>query len=104
MVRWIFPNTHIPRSLTMPDTTLLEIPEGEQAQRLAALRRARYGYLLALHVVLLCAAATHRRRLPSCYAVHAPVCPASSASITLSNGASPLTGTANWPSPSALPS
>src|SRR5437899_12945232 len=56
MVRWIFPNTHIPRSLTMPDTTLLDIPEGEQAQMLAALRRARYGYLLALHVLLLCAA------------------------------------------------
>src|SRR6266581_6419843 len=56
MVRWIFPNTHIPRSLTMPDTTLLDIPEGEQAQMLAALRRARYGYLLAFHVLLLCAA------------------------------------------------
>jgi len=31
----------------MPDTTLLDIPEEEQAQMLAALRRARYGYLLA---------------------------------------------------------
>ena len=31
----------------MPDTTLLDIPAEEQAQRLAALRRARYGYLLA---------------------------------------------------------
>src|SRR5919201_5418153 len=40
----------------MPDTTLLDIPEEEQDQMLAALRRARYGYLLALHVVLLCAA------------------------------------------------
>jgi transposase len=40
----------------MPDTTLLDIPAEEQAQRLAALRRARYGYLLALHVLLLCAA------------------------------------------------
>src|SRR4029077_9643524 len=56
MVRWIFPNTHIPRSLTMPDTTLLDIPAEEQDQMLAALRRARYGYLLALHVLLLCAA------------------------------------------------
>src|SRR5919197_4197393 len=56
MVRWIFPNTHRPRSLTMPDTTLLDIPEEEQALMLAALRRARYGYLLALHVLLLCAA------------------------------------------------
>src|SRR5215475_7033366 len=56
MVRWIFPNTHIPRSLTMPDTTFLDIPQEEQDQMLAALRRARYGYLLALHVLLLCAA------------------------------------------------
>src|SRR4029434_5174696 len=59
MVRWIFPNTHIPRSLTMPDTTLLDIPQDEQDQMLAALRRARYGYLLALHVLLLCAAGHH---------------------------------------------
>jgi putative transposase len=40
----------------MPDTTLLDIPEEEQDQMLAALRRARYGHLLALHVLLLCAA------------------------------------------------
>lgn len=40
----------------MPDTTLLDMPHEEQAQMLAALRRARYGYLLALHVLLLCAA------------------------------------------------
>ena len=40
----------------MPDTTLLDIPQEEQDQMLAALRRARYGYLLALHVLLLCAA------------------------------------------------
>ena len=33
----------------MPATTLLEIPQEEQDQMLAALRRARYGYLLALH-------------------------------------------------------
>src|SRR3989441_9650166 len=56
MIRWIFPNTHISRSLTMPASTLLDIPEEEQVQMLAALRRARYGYLLALHVLLLCAA------------------------------------------------
>src|ERR1700745_908079 len=59
MVRWIFPNTHIPRSLTMPDTTLLDSPQAEQDQMRAALRRARYGYLLALHVLLLCAAGRH---------------------------------------------
>jgi hypothetical protein len=40
----------------MPDTTLLKIPQAEQDQMLAALRRARYGYLLALHGLLLCAA------------------------------------------------
>jgi transposase len=43
----------------MPDTTLLDIPQDEQDQRLAALRRARYGSLLALHVLLLCAAGRH---------------------------------------------
>jgi putative transposase len=40
----------------MPKTTCVEIPQEEQAQMLAALRRARYGYLLALHILLLCAA------------------------------------------------
>jgi hypothetical protein len=40
----------------MPKCTFVEIPEEEQAQMLAALRRARYGYLLALHILLLCAA------------------------------------------------
>jgi transposase len=40
----------------MPASTLLDIPEEEQVQMLAALRRARYGYLLAFHVLLLCAA------------------------------------------------
>jgi putative transposase len=45
----------------MPNTTLLDLPQEEQAQMLAALRRARYGYLLALHVLLLCAA----RRTPT---------------------------------------
>src|SRR4029434_7513012 len=56
MRRWIFPNTHISRSPTMPDTPLLDVPAAEQDQMLAALRRTRYGYLLALHVLLLCAA------------------------------------------------
>ena len=40
----------------MPKSTFVEIPPGEQAQMLAALRRARYGYMLALHILLLCAA------------------------------------------------
>ena len=56
MVRWTFLNIHISRGLTMPDTTLLDMPHEEQAQMLAARRRARYGSLLALHVLLLCAA------------------------------------------------
>jgi putative transposase len=39
----------------MPKSTFVETPEEEQVQMLAALRRARYGYLLALHILLLCA-------------------------------------------------
>ena len=40
----------------MPSTTLLELPLEEQAQMRAILRRARYGSLLAFHILLLCAA------------------------------------------------
>jgi transposase len=40
----------------MPKRTFVDIPQEEQRQMLAVLRRARYGYLLALHIVLLCAA------------------------------------------------
>ena len=40
----------------MPATTILDMPTSEQDQMLATLRRARYGYVLALHVLLLCAA------------------------------------------------
>jgi transposase len=40
----------------MPKSTFVEMPKEEQSQMLAALRRARYGYLLALHILLLCAA------------------------------------------------
>ena len=39
----------------MPATTLLEIPAPTQAQMLAELRHVRYGYLLSLHILLLCA-------------------------------------------------
>ena len=35
----------------MPRSTLLDLPPEEQVQMLAALRRALYGYLLALHIV-----------------------------------------------------
>ena len=40
----------------MPRPTIGEIPLEEQARMRAELRRARYGYLLALHLLLLCAA------------------------------------------------
>jgi hypothetical protein len=40
----------------MPKSTVVEIPVEEQAQMLAVLRRARYGSLLALHILLLCTA------------------------------------------------
>jgi integrase len=40
----------------VPRTTIVDIPPVEQAWMLAELRRARYGYLLALHLLLLCAA------------------------------------------------
>jgi hypothetical protein len=40
----------------VPRTTIGEIPLAEQARLLAELRRARYGYLLALPLLLLCAA------------------------------------------------
>jgi transposase len=43
----------------MPSTTILEIPQEEQDRMVGALRRARYGYLLALHVLLLSAAGPH---------------------------------------------
>jgi putative transposase len=39
----------------MPNSAFVAISPEEQAQMLAALRRARYGYLLALHILLLCA-------------------------------------------------
>jgi putative transposase len=40
----------------MPKSTVMEIPSEEHRQMVAALRRARYGHLLALHILLLCAA------------------------------------------------
>ncbi len=39
----------------MPGKTILEIPLAEQAKMLCELRAARYGYLRALHILLLCA-------------------------------------------------
>ena len=40
----------------MRGSTILDIPPQEQAGMLAELRQARYGALLAVHVLLLCAA------------------------------------------------
>lgn len=40
----------------MPGATILDVPQHEQEWMLAELRRARYGSLLTLHVLLLCAA------------------------------------------------
>jgi hypothetical protein len=40
----------------VPSPTVLEIPPEEQAQMRAVLCRMRYGYLLAFHILLLCAA------------------------------------------------
>ena len=37
----------------MPRSTIVDIPPPEQARMLAEVRRARYGYLLALHLLLL---------------------------------------------------
>jgi hypothetical protein len=39
----------------MPKNTVIEMCPKEQAGLLAVLRRARYGYLLTLHIRLLCA-------------------------------------------------
>jgi transposase len=39
----------------MPKSTVVDLPQEAQSQMLATLRRARYGYLLALHMLLLCA-------------------------------------------------
>jgi transposase len=40
----------------VPRPTIVEIPPEEQGRMRAELRRARYGYLLAVHLLLLCAA------------------------------------------------
>jgi hypothetical protein len=40
----------------MPKSTFVDLSPEQHRQILVALRRARYGYLLALHLLLLCAA------------------------------------------------
>jgi hypothetical protein len=39
----------------VPGKTILDIPDEEQEQMLRQLRQARYGYLLSIHILLLCA-------------------------------------------------
>jgi transposase len=63
----------------MPHGPFVEIPEEEQAQMLAVLRRARYGYLLALHILLWCATGRHPTEVAavlfcSCSSVYRTVC------------------------------
>jgi hypothetical protein len=58
----------------MPVSTVPDIPQDEQAQMLAALRRARYGYLPALHALLLDAAGRTPRRSPLAPSAPTPVC------------------------------
>jgi putative transposase len=41
--------------VSVPGSTILDIPQAEQDAYLAAIRRSRYGYLLSLHILLLCA-------------------------------------------------
>jgi Homeodomain-like domain len=43
----------------MPNSTFVDIPKEEHAEMLAALRRARYGDLLPLHILWLCATGRH---------------------------------------------
>ena len=58
----------------MPKTTSLEIPQEEQAQMLAALRRARYGYLLALHILLCVLRDATPPKLPTSCSARVPAC------------------------------
>jgi putative transposase len=50
----------------VPGLTILDVPRHEQEWMLAELRRARYGYLLALHVLLLCAAGRTPTEIATC--------------------------------------
>ena len=60
--------THIPvsRSPYHAQYHLTRNAQAEQAQMLATLRRARYGYQLALHVLLLCAAQRTPNEIAAC--------------------------------------
>ena len=58
----------------MPASTVVDIPQDEQAQMLAALRRARYGYLPALHGGCWVRLAGPQRTSPLASSAPAPVC------------------------------
>jgi hypothetical protein len=81
----------------MPSTTILEIAPEEQAQMRAVLRRTRYGYLLAFHVLLLGAAGrtpTESMAFPLCsrssvYRTCARIAPGASAYVSIKTVSSP---------------
>ncbi len=50
----------------MPGATIRDIPQYEQEGMRAEVRRARYGYLLALHVLPLCAAGRTPTEIATC--------------------------------------
>src|SRR5215471_8802392 len=51
--RWLPDQACNQRGPPVPKATIVDIPMAEQARMVAELRRARYGYLLALHLLLL---------------------------------------------------
>jgi transposase len=59
VIRWMFTHIDVSRSPYCAINSLTGGPPEEQVQRRAVLRRARYGYLLAFHILLLCAAGRH---------------------------------------------
>ena len=62
----------------MPRPTVMEIALPEQSRMRAELRRARYGYLLALHLLLLCAAGRTPSEVARVLFCSRPVCIGSS--------------------------
>jgi hypothetical protein len=58
----------------VPRTTIVEIAPAEQARLRAELRRARYGDLLALPLLLRALQAGRQAKWPPSSFVHAPAC------------------------------
>jgi len=81
----------------MPSTTLREIPPEAQAQMRAVLRRTRYGYLLAFHILLLCAAGRSPTEIAafllcsrsSVYRIVGPIALGASVSVSTPRASSP---------------